>query len=303
MIKKFSELIDIVRNKGPFKIVVANANDEEVLKSMKIAQTLGIAKPILVGPKVYIDKIANGVGLEQYEVIDVINENEIGETAVKAVKEGHGDVLMKGYMNTSIFMRNILHKEYGLRDGRLLSLIAAYEVPGYHKLLFGSDSGVNVAPDFDKKKQILVNAICALNAFGYDKPNIACLTSNELVDEKNPATVDAKKLVDFTNDHALKCQIEGPISFDAAFDPHAAKHKGIKSNISGEVDLMIFPNIETGNILAKAWIHFNKAKWGGIILGATHPIILGSRSDDAEVKINSIAMACLMSGKVIKKGC
>lgn len=295
MIKDFNDLIEEVKKLNKFKVCVAAAEDMEVLKAIKMAMDIGFIEPILVGNKKKIDEIALEIGLTAYEVIDSSEDNAALE-AVKIVKSGRASVLMKGIINTSVYLRAVLNKEHGLRTGRLLSLIAAYEIPEYHKLLYCTDSGVNVSPNLEEKKDILTNALIALKGIGLDNPKVAALTANEMVDPKISSTVDAKALVEMVeNGEIPKCIIEGPIAFDVAFDPHAAEHKAIDSKVSGQVDLLVFPNMETGNVLGKSWLHFNKAKWAGIILGASNPVVLGSRSDTADIKVNSIALACLAS--------
>lgn len=296
MLKNFNDLIEKVKNIGTYTVSVAAAEDEELLKSIKAAVDMGFIKPILVGDEDKIRKIAASIGLHDFEVVHSPTAEEAALEAVKLVKYGRAQVLMKGLVNTSVYMRAVLNKEYGLRTGRLISLMATYELPGYHKLLYCTDSGVNVNPTLEQKKDILTNALIAMKGIGLDKPKVAVLTANEMVDPKIVSTVDAAGLVDMVSSGEIpECIIEGPIAFDVAFDKEAAEHKGIDSKISGDVDLLVFPNIETGNVLGKSWLHFNNAKWAGIILGASHPVILGSRSDTAEIKINSIALACLAS--------
>ena len=291
MISSFDDLIEKVKQLDKFKVCVAAAEDEEVLRAVKMAMDIGFIDPILVGDKSKIDEIASKIGLTDYQVVDS-SEEDAALDAVKIVKSGRASVLMKGLVNTSVYMRAVLNKEYGLRTGRLLSLIAAYEIPGYHKLLYCTDSGVNVSPNLEQKQDILTNSLLALKGLGLDNPKVIALTANEMVDPKISSTIDAKALVDMVETGEItKCIIEGPI----AFDPHAAEHKGIDSKVTGDVDLILFPNMETGNVLGKSWLHFNKAKWAGIILGASNPVVLGSRSDTAEIKVNSIALACLAS--------
>lgn len=296
MLKDFNDLIQKVKQVGKSTVCVAGADDEEVLKAVKIATDIGFIDSILVGNKEKIEEIAKRIGLRNYEIVHNENPDEAALEAVKIVKSGRAKVLMKGLVNTSVYMRAVLNKEFGLRTGRLLSLLAVYELPGYHKLLYCTDSGVNVSPNLEQKKDILTNSLLALQGIGMDMPKVACLAANEMVDPKISSTVDAAGLVEMVqNEEIPKCIIEGPIAFDVAFDSHAAEHKGIESKVSGDVDLLVFPNMETGNALGKSWLHFNKAKWAGIILGAASPIVLGSRSDTAEIKVNSIALACLAS--------
>lgn len=299
MLTNFEDLLQKARNVGTSTVSVAQAEDEELLKAIKIAQDLGLIYPILVGDKSKIEQLAKNVGLKKFEIVHTNNAGEIALEAVKVVKNGNAQVLMKGLVNTSIFLRAVLNKEYGLRTGRLLSLLAVYELPGYHKLLYCTDSGVNVNPNMEQKKDILTNALLAMQGMGFELPKVAALSSNEMVDPKIQSTVDAEQLVYMVKNNVIpNCIIEGPVAFDVAFDSHAAEHKGIDSKIAGDVDLLVFPNIETGNVLGKSWLHFNKAKWAGIILGASSPIILGSRSDTADVKLNSIALACMSSKQI-----
>lgn len=297
MLKNFDEVLEKVRSIEPFTVSVAAAADKELLQAVKTASDLGFVRPVLVGDHRAIGSICEEIGLKPLDILAADGEEEAVATAVKAVREGGAQVLMKGLVNTSIYMRGILNKEHGLRTGRLLSMMAVYEAPGYHKLVYCSDSGINVAPNLEQKKDILKNILLATKSIGLETPKVAALTANEMVDPKIQSTVDAAGLVEYVASGALgpdlPCIIEGPIAFDVAFDPHAAAHKKIDSKITGETDIVIFPNMEAGNIMGKSWIHLCKCRWAGIVLGATHPVILGSRADTPEIKLNSIALACL----------
>lgn len=294
MIKDFKDLVEKVKLIDKSKVCVAGANDEEVLRAVKMATDMNIIDSVLVGDKEEIEKIVKDIGLRNYEIVHADTPEEAALEAVKIVRSGRAKILMKGLINTSVYMRAILNRDFGLRTGRLLSLMAVYDLPNYHKLLYCTDSGVNVSPNLEQKKDILTNTLLAVKSMGLDMPKVAALTANEMVDPKIPSTVDADQLVQMVAKGEIpSCTIEGPIAFDVAFDKEAADHKGIDSKIAGDVDVLMFSNIETGNVLGKSWLHFNDAKWAGIILGGTNPIILGSRSDTAEIKINSIALACL----------
>lgn len=298
-LQSFDDLIARVKNLPTQKIAVAAAEDEEVLIAVKMAVDMGLVTPILTGNKEKLEMLVQKVGLSKYEIVDCATEEEAAAKAVSLVKGGSAQVLMKGMVNTSVYMRAILNRENGLRTDNLISLIAVYELKEYHKLLFCSDSGINTNPDTEQKKKIFKNALDAMRPLGYENPKAIALTANEMVDPKIQSTVDAQILVDgVAKGEFGSCILEGPIAFDVAFDPHAAAHKGIKSQVSGDVDFILFPNMETGNALGKSWLHFMKAKWAGVVLGASHPVILGSRSDTAEIKINSIALGCLMAAGV-----
>lgn len=294
MIKDFDDLIERVKKVKKSTVCVAEANDKTVLESVKMATDLGIIDSILVGNEEEIESLAKEIGLKDYKIVHGDTPEDSAAEAVKQVSSGKAEILMKGLVNTSIYMRAILNRDYGLRTGRLLSLLAVYDLPDYHKLMYCSDSGVNVAPNLEQKKEILANMVGAMKNVGIEEPKVAALTANEMVDESIQSTVDADKLVKAVENGELpSCIIEGPISFDIAFDKEAAEHKGIDSKISGDLDGILFSNMEMGNVLGKSWLHFNDAQWAGIILGASHPVILGSRSDTAEIKLNSIALACL----------
>lgn len=296
MLKNFDDLIRAVRSGRKFRLCVAAAEDLELLRAVQMAVEMGFIMPVLVGDETAIRASAESAGLRQFEIVHCASGQESAATAVRLVREGGADVLMKGAINTADYMRAILNRDAGLRGGGLLSTLAVYEVPQYHKLIYCSDSGINVAPDLEQKKAILCNALEAMKRLGVETPKVAALTANEVVHPKVQATVDAAALVEMVAQGELPhCIIEGPIAFDVAFDRHAAEHKGISSQVSGDVDLLLAPNIETGNALGKSWLTLNKAKWAGLVLGTTHPVVLGSRSDTAEVKINSIAMACLLA--------
>lgn len=296
--KSFDEVLERVRSGKPYTVCVAAAADEELLKAVKTAADLGFVRPILTGDPVQVGAICERIGLKPLDILPAGDDETAVALAVQTVKRGGAQVLMKGLVNTSIYMRGILNKEWGLRTGRLLSMLAAYEAPNYKKLLFCSDSGINVAPDLAQKKDILKNMLLAVRAFGMDNPKVAVLTANEMVDPKIQSTVDAAALVEAVRSGELPpCVIEGPIALDVAFDPHAAAHKKLDSKITGDVDIVIFPNMEAGNILGKSWIHLCHSRWAGIVLGAASPVILGSRADTAEIKLNSIALACLAAGQ------
>ena len=222
------------------------------------------------------------------------DESQAALTAVSLVKEGKADILMKGMVNSSTFLKAVLNNEVGLKTGRLLSHLAVFEIPGEEKLAFHTDGGMNIAPTLEEKKDILINALIALKALGIDHPNVAILTANEMVNSKMPATGDAQTLVKLNEEeHFTSGIVEGPIAMDVAASKQAADHKGIMSKIAGGVDLFVVPNIEAGNLVGKTLVYYAKAKNAGIVVGATHPIVMTSRSDTAEAKLNAIALACM----------
>ena len=186
MLKNFNEVMEKVRSIEPFTVSVAAAEDKELLQAVKTASDLGFVRPVLVGDPHAIGAICKEIDLKPLDILAAEGDREAVAVAVRAVRNGGAQVLMKGLVNTSIYMRGILNKEEGLRTGRLLSMMAVYEAPGYHKLVYCSDSGINVAPTFEQKKDILKNILIATKSIGLDNPNVAALTANEMVDPKIP---------------------------------------------------------------------------------------------------------------------
>jgi phosphate butyryltransferase len=302
LIKNFKNIVNEIKKIEKVTVSVAAAHDEEVLKSIKMIVDNGIANSILVGDKDKIEKICNKIGLSKdVEIIDEKDTKKAALIAVKLVKENKAHLLLKGLINTADYMKAVLDKAVGLRQGKILSHLAAYEVPGNSKILFMTDSGVNISPNKDEKKEILDNAFDALKLLGIDKPKVAVLSANERVNEKMPNTLDAKYLEEYFNkEEYFKGIVEGPIALDVAVSKKSAEHKGIDSKVSGEVDIMLFPDVESGNIWSKSVIYYAKFNFAGVILGATNPVILVSRNDSAETKFNSIALACLLAAKSYK---
>ncbi len=299
MIQSF-ERLEVLAKGSKVRVAVAGANDLTVLKALKKAVDNSFIKCLLFGDKKKIENACKIVELSNYELAHCETPEETVKKAVLCVRNKEADLLMKGMVNTSIYMKGVLNKEYGLRTDRLISLLAVFELPMYHKLIFGTDSGINVSPSFEQKKEILINSLEALIKMGIEEPKVALLAANEMVNPKIPASIDAANLVELHKSGFFpKCIMEGPLSFDIAFDKKAAEHKGFDSKVSGDLDLILFPNIETGNILSKSWLYFNDAKWAGLVLGASRPVILGSRSDTLEIKYNSILLGCLASRELL----
>lgn len=295
MLGNFEEVLQNARELQGTTISVAVAQDREVLTAVKEAKAAGIASSILVGDAELIRPLMLEVGLASDTTI--VHEPDIKKsalTAVSLVKKGEANVVMKGLINSTDFLKAVLDSEVGLRTGRLLCHLAAFEIPGREKLEFHSDGGMNIAPSFEEKRDILINSLSTLKRLGIEAPNVAVLTANEMVNPKMPATVDAKVLAELnSNSEITKGIIEGPIALDVALSPEAAKHKGIASQISGQVDLFILPNIEAGNILGKSLVYCAKARIAGIVIGATNPVVMTSRTDTPVAKLHSIALACL----------
>ncbi len=298
MIYKLSGLIEKAKSKTKRKIAVAAAEDDAVLKSLQSATRDGIVTPILIGDKKEIEKTADTVGFDLSEFKIIHNEKggaASAQIAVSLIKNGEADVLMKGFVNTGTLLKAVLDKEKGLRKGNILSHVAFFESPYYHKLLCVTDVAMNIAPDFDTKVHILNNAVEACHKIGISNPKVAIVAAVETVNPKMEATIHAAMLKTMCERKQLKgCIVDGPLAIDNAVDKHAAEHKGIVSEVAGDCDVILVPDIEAGNILYKTLNFLGGANSAAVIMGAAVPIVLTSRSDSETSKMLSIALAAAM---------
>ena len=298
--RSFNDVIKYAKERGPKTISVACSQDKEVLIAVDIAKREGIAKAILVGDIEKTKSIANelNIDLSEYELIEEKDLAKASLKAVSLVSEGKADMVMKGLVDTSIILKAVLDKEVGLRTGNILSHVAVFDVKGYDRLFFITDAAMNLAPDLKSKKQIIENACVVTNALDIEIPKVAVVCAKEKVNPKMPDTVDAKNLEDMCKNGEIKgCIVGGPFALDNAVSEEAAKHKGIDNPIAGKADILLAPDIEAGNILYKSLVFFSESKNAGIIVGAKAPVILTSRADSEETKLNSIALGVLMAAK------
>lgn len=297
MSKGFEELIATTGSKK--KVSVAVAQDAPVLEAVKAAKERGIADAILVGDADKIGAIAAelNMNLSDYEVIDVKDIQEAAHTAVALVHDGKADMYMKGLIDTKSFLKSVLDKEVGLRTGKPLSHVAVFEIPGVDHLLFLSDVAFIPYPTLEDKKAIIEHTVAVAHACGIECPKVAPLAAVEVVNPKMPVTVEAAELTRMNEEGEITgCIVDGPLSFDLAIDPEAAKHKGAEGRkIVGDADIVIFPDIHAGNLMYKALVHLTPCKNGCILTGTQAPVILTSRSDTFETKVNSIALAAVVA--------
>ena len=300
MINKLDDMLKKLKGDKRVTLSVAAAHDEEVLLAIKSAVEMEIITPILIGEENKIREISKEINfdLSKFKIINKGTIEECAETAVKLVSSGEADFAMKGLLDTSVILKAVLNKEWGLRTDSLLSHVMVYEIPSYDKLLVTTDGGMNIAPDYNQKVKILKNAIEATKPLGLKHIKVACLAAKEKVNSKMQATVDARALQEAgeRGEFGKDVTVEGPLAFDLAVSKEAAKVKGFKSKVSGETDIMLMPTIEVGNGIGKALTYFAGAKSAGIIMGAKAPIVLVSRADSHESKLYSIAYGALIAG-------
>ncbi|SHE72348.1 bifunctional enoyl-CoA hydratase/phosphate acetyltransferase [Desulforamulus putei] len=293
--KNFAQVLEVVKGLPKVRVSVANAQDEKVLLALKKAMQEGFVEPVLVGSRSEIERVAWDVdfdlnGVEIFEA-DALAAPEL---AIKLVMGGNCQVLMKGLVNSSTFLKAVLNGEWGLRTGKILSHIAVYEVPGYDRLIFLTDGGLNIAPDIEMKKQICQNAIDFAHSLGITLPKVAVLSANEQVSPKMPVTLEAQQLAQMAKKGEITgALVDGPLALDIAINKDAAEHKGIKSPVAGQADILLVPNIEAGNILGKSILYFAGGVMAGLVLGAAAPVVLPSRADTPQGKLMSLALACL----------
>lgn len=299
MTKSFDDLLAKVAECPVKKVAVACAQDDAVLEAVKAAKERGIADAILVGDEEAIRTIARvlKMNLKDYEIIDVEDPIEAARTAVKLVHDGKADMYMKGLIDTKSFLKSVLDKEVGLRTDKTLSHVCVFDIKGIDHLLFLSDVAFVPYPDLETKANIIRNTVEIAHACGVECPKVAPLAAVEVVNPKMPCTVDAAELTVMNERGEITgCIIDGPLSLDLSIEPDAAHHKGTTDRkIVGDADILLFPDIQAGNITYKALVHTADCRNGNILTGTKAPVILTSRSDEFEVKVNSIALAAIVA--------
>lgn len=289
VIKDFAALLEKARKKGPKRIAIAYPHDDATIEAASLAEKEGLGFPIFIGDKDRLGKLTN-VG----EIVDAKDRADAVRKACILVREGEADILMKGHTSTAMFLKAVLDKEIGLTAGRTLSHVAVIESSYYHKLLLFTDGGINIKPDLRTKIDILVNAINFATSLGITCPKIAILSATESVNPDMQETIDAACLAKMGERGQLSnCIIDGPLALDLAVSKQACRAKGIESKVGGDADILLAPDIATGNISAKCLHWLGGAKIGGIILGAQKPCVMLSRADTREEKLNSIALGVL----------
>lgn len=294
-LKNFEEMIAGIQGRGKLAVVVvAAAHDEHTLEAVFMAREHKIIEPVLVGDRIKIKEILDklNISFDEANIIHAENDAEAAEKSVKLVNEGKGDFIMKGKLQTSDLLKAVVNKEWGLRTGKVMSHVAILQVPSYHKLIAITDGGMMLYPTAEEKKEIIENAVDVFLAMGYEKPKVAVLAAVETVNPKMQETVDADLLKKMNLSGEIKnCIVEGPISYDLTMNKESAEIKGFKSEVTGEADILIAPNITTGNILSKALIESAGGKMAGMIVGARVPVVLTSRGATSEEKYLSLVLS------------
>lgn len=297
--KNFDELLAKVKEQKTKTIVITKAEDDSALRALQEACDEGFARGVLIGERAVIEKKAKELnfvkGIE--EIIDIKDPFEASNESVKIISKGAADILLKGSLHTDILLSAVLNKEWGLRTGKMLSHVLIIKVPAYHKLLFITDAAMNIAPDLDCKKHIMQNAIDLAGKLHIQDVKAACLAAIEDVNPKMQCTLDAAALSKMADRGQITgAKVDGPLAFDNAISPKAVEIKGIKSQVAGNADILLVPQIEAGNILFKGLVYFaEESIAAGIIVGAKCPIALLSRADNDRSKFYSLVLCALAS--------
>jgi phosphate acetyltransferase len=295
---KYERLIDAAKTKAPLPTAVAHPCDETSLAGALEAYREGLILPILVGPADKIRKLAKAGGLDvgRLEIIDAAHSHAAAERAVALVREGKAELLMKGSLHSDELLAEVTRRETGLRTGRRISHVFIMDVPTHPQTLFITDAAVNIVPDLLAKRDIVQNAIDLFRGLGLGTPKVAILSAVETVTVAIPSTIEAAALCKMADRGQITGgELDGPLAFDNAISPEAAEIKGIKSPVAGQAQILVVPDLEAGNMLAKNLSFLSKADAAGIVLGARVPVILTSRADNVRTRLASCAVASLLA--------
>jgi phosphate acetyltransferase len=293
---KYDRLVARAKQVPPAQTIVVHPCDESSLRGPVEAADLGIIKPILVGPAAKIVKVAkeHKIAIGGFQVVDAPHSDAAAERAVELVHEGKGELLMKGSLHTDELMRAVTNSKTGLRTARRISHVFIMDVPTYPETLFVTDAAINIFPDLDAKRDIIQNVVDLFTQVGLGTPRVAILSAVETVTPKIPSTIDAAALCKMADrGQIINAILDGPLAFDNAISPEAAKIKGIQSPVAGKAQVLVVPDLEAGNMLAKNLIFLLKADSAGLVLGARVPVVLTSRADSVRSRMASCAAAVL----------
>jgi len=302
--EKYNRLIAAAKNVPPLATAVAHPCDETSLRGALEAAEAGLISPILVGPKNKIEGVAqtSSLDLAEAEIVDAPHSHAAAEKAVELVRTGKAELLMKGSLHTDELLTEVVKRETGIRTGRRISHVFVMDVPGHSHTLFITDAAVNIAPDLDAKRDIIQNAIDLFAGLGLGVPKVAILSAVETVTTSIPSTIEAAALCKMSDRGQITGgELDGPLAFDNAISPEAARIKGIKSPVAGQAQILVVPDLEAGNMLAKNLSFLSRADAAGIVLGARVPIILTSRADNVMTRMASCAVATLFRQSQIAK--
>lgn len=292
MLRNLDDLRAAAKSASLKKMAVVFAHDDHVIEAVKMASDFKIIEPILIGDKELIEKLIIQFKLEKpYQIINELDPELATKVAMDMVNDGTVDIVMKGLIDTKILLKGVVNKEYGIRESKLLSHVGIVEFPTLDRVLFATDGAMNIEPDYEQKILIAEAAVKLAKSLGYQLPKVGIVSAVEKVNPKIESTLDAQKIVEYYNGKDIDFLIDGPFAIDNLVSMDSVIHKGIKSPVAGVCDILLFPNLDGGNIFYKTSVFLGQGKSAGLIMGAIVPIVLTSRADTAEAKLNSILLA------------
>lgn len=302
-VSNYQELIEEARRAGPRVIGVAWPDERDVLLAVTEATQSELARFVLVGDESNIKEQAesHGIDLTGMILLDEPDPRASALRVMRLISEGEAEIAMKGRVETRTFLQSVLEEEFGLRTGQLLSHVAVFEIPNFPRLLLISDAGVVIEPTLEQKAEIVQNAIDVAVKLGIEEPKVAVLAATEMVNAKLPVSLDAASLSKMADRGQIKGGlVDGPLAIDNAISAESARMKGISSPVTGEADILIMPDIESGNVLVKSITYFAQGCMAGVVVGAKAPLIVTSRSDSYEAKLMSIALGVLLVKPIVR---
>lgn len=300
MIKDFKDLEKSLQGRqGKRRLLVVSAHDVDTLKGVHLAIERGLVEPILLGREDLIRKAMDKVAAKgeamvfpRESIVHCSDDENAARAAVEMIRSGQGDAIMKGSCRTADLLRQVIHRETGIRKSRVMSHVGVFQVPGYHKPVAMTDGGMIPHPNLEEKKALIENAAEVVRKLGCSLPKVACLAAGEDVNPKAPETLHGAELKEMNRKGEISgCIVEGPISYDLAVSKEIAERKGYRSPVAGDADILLAPDMATGNILAKSWTVSCSGVMAGIVVGAEVPIVLVSRGASTEEKYLSIVLA------------
>lgn len=292
MLRRLDELLLAAKQAKRKKMAVVFAHDSHVIEAVESACELGIIDPILIGKADEIKQLIKHYRLDiNYEIIDEPDPVLATKIAMEMTNNGSVDIVMKGLIDTKILLKGVVNKEYGIVNSKLLSHVGIVEYPTLDRVLFATDGAMNIAPNKEQKILIIEAAVRLAKSLGYEEPKVGLVSAVEKVNPKIESTVVAKEIVDYYKDKDIDFLIDGPFAVDNLVSMESVKTKGLTSKVAGVCDILVFPNLDGGNIFYKTSVFLAKGKSAGLIMGAKVPIVLTSRADTAEAKLNSILLA------------
>jgi phosphate butyryltransferase len=294
MLRSIDDLRNLAMKVNRKKIAVVFAHDDHVIEAIKEASDLGLVDPVLIGDALEIERLISDLKLKKpYQIINELDGEKATKIAMDLINSKKVEVLMKGLIDTKVLLKGVVNSDYGIKDAKLLSHVGLVSYPNFPKVLFATDGAMNISPNVEQKIMIIEAAVKLAKSLGYDKPKVGIVSAVEKVNPKIASTLDAKEIVEYYRDKDIDFYVDGPFAVDNLVSMDSVKQKQITSIVGGDADILVFPNLDGGNIFYKTSVFLAGGKSAGLVLGAKVPIVLTSRADTAEAKLNSIILAVL----------